>query len=390
MATDIIARGMAAEAEKTANKYKAGANIVFTENADGTVAIEASGEVSSEDTVARNLINNHKENTDNPHGVTAEQIGLGNVDNTSDLEKPISNAMQDALDKKVDSNNLGTTAYKDVPIDGDASDSQVVLGNDSRLSDSRKADGGNADTLETHPASDFVMSSDFEAHAGNAEIHVTAEEKAAWNAVNYSNPNLLINPDFAVNQRGKSDYTTGFSVDCWKCNNITLNANGGTITLTKADGISQGELVQRVEGAYKSLAGKTVTISCADVDGNIIKGTATIPAEQPAATTNLTSASSGNVWITFSWSVTGRFYFRIWLRGSAALTYSPAWCKVEVGEVATPFVPRLAAEELTLCQRFYQIHSTNSIAAVDLRPSMATIKDIALREDGNYGYTADV
>ena len=205
-----------------------------------------------------------------------------------------------------------------------------------------------------------------------------------------SRPNLLINPDFAVNQRGKSDYTTGFSVDCWKCNNITLNANGGTITLTKADGISQGELVQSVEGAYKSLAGKTVTISCADVDGNIITGTATIPAEQPTATTNLISASSGNVWITFSWSVAGRFYFRIWLRGSAALTYSPAWCKVEVGEVATPFVPRLAAEELALCQRFYQIHSTNSIAAVDLRPSMATIKDIALREDGYYGYTADV
>ena len=146
MATDIIARGMAAEAEKTANKYKAGANIIFTENADGTVAIEASGEVSSEDTVARNLINNHKENKDNPHGVTAEQIGLGNVDNTSDLGKPISNAMQDALDKKVDSSNLGTAAYKDVSIDGDASDSQVVLGNDSRLSDSRKADGGNADT----------------------------------------------------------------------------------------------------------------------------------------------------------------------------------------------------------------------------------------------------
>ena len=180
MATDIIARGMAAEAEKTANKYKAGANIVFTENADGTVAIEASGEVSSEDTVARNLINNHKEDTGNPHGVTAEQIGLGNVDNTSDLEKPISNAMQDVLDKKVDSNNLGTAAYKDVPIDGDASDSQVVLGNDSRLSDSRKADGGNAATLETHPASDFVLSSDFEAHAGNAEIHVTTAEKEAF------------------------------------------------------------------------------------------------------------------------------------------------------------------------------------------------------------------
>ena len=206
-------------------------------------------------------------------------------------------------------------------------------------------------------------------HTNNTTVHVTAEEKAAWNAVNYSNPNLLINPDFAVNQRGKSDYTTGFSVDCWKCNNITLNANGGTITLTKADGISQGELVQRVEGAYKLLAGKTVTISCADVDGNIIKGTATIPAEQPAATTNLISASSGNVWITFSWSVTGYFYFRIWLRGNAALTYSPAWCKVEIGSLATPFVPPNHAEELLKIQSMND-DGTSKLVSNDTLPTI--------------------
>ena len=231
---------------------------------------------------------------------------------------------------------------------------------------------------------------ELDSHTNNTTVHVTAEEKAAWNAVNYSNPNLLINPDFAINQRGKSDYTTGFSVDCWKCNNITLNANGGTITLMKADGISGGELAQNIEVAYKSLVGKTLTISCADVDGNIIKGTATIPAEQPTATTNLISASLGDIWITFSWSDAGRFYFRIWLRGSAALTYSPAWCKVEVGEVATPFVPPNPATELLKCQRYYQIRSTGNIPAVDLRPSMATISDIKQREDGNYEYIAEL
>ena len=41
----------------------------------------------------------HVQNFDNPHNVTAEQIGLGNVDNTSDLDKPISNATQDALNE---------------------------------------------------------------------------------------------------------------------------------------------------------------------------------------------------------------------------------------------------------------------------------------------------
>ncbi len=42
--------------------------------------------------------NNHLSNTSNPHGVTKVQVGLGNVDNTSDINKPVSNAMQNAID----------------------------------------------------------------------------------------------------------------------------------------------------------------------------------------------------------------------------------------------------------------------------------------------------
>ena len=34
----------------------------------------------------------HAGSTSNPHGVTKSQVGLGNVDNTSDLNKPISTA----------------------------------------------------------------------------------------------------------------------------------------------------------------------------------------------------------------------------------------------------------------------------------------------------------
>ena len=40
----------------------------------------------------------HAANTNNPHQVTKEQVGLGNVDNTSDADKPISAAAQAALD----------------------------------------------------------------------------------------------------------------------------------------------------------------------------------------------------------------------------------------------------------------------------------------------------
>ena len=50
------------------------------------------------DSVARDHIANRL----NPHNVTKAQVGLGNVDNTRDADKPISTAMQTALDKKAD------------------------------------------------------------------------------------------------------------------------------------------------------------------------------------------------------------------------------------------------------------------------------------------------
>lgn len=53
----------------------------------------------------------HAGNKENPHGVTKAQVGLGNVDNTSDANKPISNATQQALNEKAETSVL--TAHTD-------------------------------------------------------------------------------------------------------------------------------------------------------------------------------------------------------------------------------------------------------------------------------------
>lgn len=42
-------------------------------------------------------LNLHKNSVSNPHQVTKAQVGLGNVDNTADLDKPVSNATQSAI-----------------------------------------------------------------------------------------------------------------------------------------------------------------------------------------------------------------------------------------------------------------------------------------------------
>lgn len=48
----------------------------------------------------------------NPHGVTKGDVGLGNVDNTSDMNKPISTAQQAALDSKLGKTENATSATK--------------------------------------------------------------------------------------------------------------------------------------------------------------------------------------------------------------------------------------------------------------------------------------
>lgn len=56
----------------------------------------------------------HATNYNNPHQVTKDQVGLGNVDNTSDLDKPLSNNDRTALDLKIGSISIGYDSNKTI------------------------------------------------------------------------------------------------------------------------------------------------------------------------------------------------------------------------------------------------------------------------------------
>ena len=75
---------------------------------------------TTKETELEGAITTHINDTNNPHNVTKEQIGLGNVDNTSDMNKPISTATQMALDKKADVHHSHTmtdiTDLENLPI----------------------------------------------------------------------------------------------------------------------------------------------------------------------------------------------------------------------------------------------------------------------------------
>lgn len=151
-----------------------------------------------------------------------------------------------------------------------------------------------------------------------------------------SNPNLLINGGFAVWQRGESftiprtGYGAGkYTADRWR---VWANADstGGNITVTRADdgmhieADGAGFATYRFEEAeVKKLSGKTVMLS-QSVDGVVSSAVRSFP------TTGIL-----NVALPVSGTIN--------------------WIKLELGEEATPYVPKGYGEELLACMRYYQV-----------------------------------
>ena len=76
------------------------ASLVAAHADIASVELGLSNEVTARgnaDTVLDNKINTHTQRSDNPHSTTKAQVGLGNADNTSDANKPISIAQESAL-----------------------------------------------------------------------------------------------------------------------------------------------------------------------------------------------------------------------------------------------------------------------------------------------------
>ena len=73
--------------------------------------------ITSDINAVQTNLKTHINNKSNPHGVTKDQVGLGNVDNTSDANKPISTATQNALNDKFSAKEGNTLKQivKDMP-----------------------------------------------------------------------------------------------------------------------------------------------------------------------------------------------------------------------------------------------------------------------------------
>ena len=150
---------------------------------------------------------------------------------------------------------------------------------------------GNADTVDGLHADDFALKTDLPATV--------------------SNPNLLINPNFKVNQRGVSGTFSGaknmkkYFVDRWQLASGTVTVNSdGTLTLN-------GSIRQLLENAVGS-----------NVTASVSAGTAVYD----DTTKSFTITGNGDV---------------------------ISWAKLEIGSTATDFSPPDPTTELLKCYRFF-------------------------------------
>ena len=169
------------------------------------------------------------------------------------------------------------------------------------------------------------------------------------------NPNLLINPNFAINQRGQTSYSGAvYGVDRWQG-----QTSGATVT-TLANGI-------RISGQYTgiwqkietNLSGKTVTASCKL--SAINSGTGGLLRIYYTTDGKKWNFNNPGVQITAVGIATltetipdDALYVAVFIGSTGNSDVVFEWAKLEIGSVATEFSPPSIAEELPKCQRYYQ------------------------------------
>lgn len=155
----------------------------------------------------------------------------------------------------------------------------------------------------------------------------------------FSNPNLLINPDFEINQRGLNSYTSnGYTVDRWKISNATLNATTKTLSNPNSTG---GDFLQSLEN--KPTGTFTVTLNVASVTG-------TVKFLWQDGSTPKTGVAISKGVNTYTFTASSLTWVGVQIASGASIQLS--YMKLEQGAVATPFVAPNPAEEMMKCQRY--------------------------------------
>ena len=211
-----------------------------------------------------------------------------------------------------------------------------------------------------------------------------------------NNHNLLINSDFRINQRNKQTYTENwkYTVDRWLLSSdadtqLDVLDNGVRMTI-KSLGTWYNFSTRFDYKDFKCLLGKTLTLSFKLL-------TPTTKVNQIWAMCHNTENShyyleyglihepdfykDGPVsFISKTFTIDqiysdGYIELGIQMIGNVGDNIEIEWAKLEVGEVATQFIPRSYDEELALCQRYYsRVRISQNLITSDDKQILVNLK----------------
>lgn len=198
---------------------------------------------------------------------------------------------------------------------------------------------------------------------GKADIEHTHTTSDITDYKEPCNPNLLINPDFLVNQRGQNEYSSGYTVDGWyiegnKCS-VRPSVDGILITSVINPDTNTHVFWQKIENPLKP--GKyTFSLNVSEVSGVWSARIRTVNASGDYVDSYYTSVLHNGVNKVSVDLSEGEYISAVSVginKGTeAGNSLKLAWVKLEVGDGATPFVPPDPATELLRCQRYFTIY----------------------------------
>lgn len=183
-----------------------------------------------------------------------------------------------------------------------------------------------------------------------------------------SNPNLLDNPWFTVNQRGQSSYSgTAYGFDRWKTyTGNTISKTGDIVNLSSTGNLNFFQPFR--EGLADFLPGKPVTFSLLLADDTVISVTGYFPTltTTPQQIGRL-DPTGHNIYVYFASAVSAAGIQNPTLQlyaGSGPHNIDFKAMKLELGTVSTLAndAPPNYAEELAKCQRYFvRLNGANNL-----------------------------
>lgn len=219
--------------------------------------------------------------------------------------------------------------------------------------------------LDTLPS--FTDTSLLPVHNGAGLKKGTLTQLSNFLGTKFSNPNLLINPDFKINQRGKSTYSStgaGSTVDRWVGTNVKTVVNSdNTVTVSSLSGI--GYYTQHEESI--SYGKHTYSIYVQAITGTV----KAFYKSKDSKDIELGTLKQGLN--TFTSSDDGFKSFFLAIEGGSSVTLK--YAKVEQGTVATSFIAPSHVEEYPKCQRYFQYISKLYCVPLVYKKSLITASD---------------